>query len=254
MSNCELLCSRSIQDQAYDLLGQLIIERQTKILLAEIESEMAQGKTAEMDAFFAKLDKTNLAKIERYCRKANRKTFISRTLLEFAQITAIVFTVFALTVSIALATSHTIRVRVIQMLINIEEQYTEIELVEDEKASFDIPAEWNGNYYLTQVPTNLEIVNIQTMDQSSLVEYADSETKMIVLRFQEFDESSKINVDTEDSILSKVVINDQEGHMSIKGTTTQLFWTNGYKCFVLTSKNMSQEEVLIIAESIHFIK
>jgi len=42
---------RSLEDRAYDLFGEMLIERETAALLAEIEAEKARGDTAEMDAF-----------------------------------------------------------------------------------------------------------------------------------------------------------------------------------------------------------
>lgn len=54
--------NRSVQDKAYDPLGELLIERQTERLLKEMEEEKAQGATAKMDTFLPNRIKSTLQK------------------------------------------------------------------------------------------------------------------------------------------------------------------------------------------------
>lgn len=246
--------NRSIQDRAYDLLGELIIVRQTERLLKEIEEEKARGDTVQMDAFFAKHDRINLAKIQAYYRKQKIRRFFQETLPKIAQTAAIVIAVLTLTGGVAIATSHTVRVHVMQLLINIEEQYTEIKLVENTAASFDVPAEWRGSRYPSRIPDHLTLSNISTTENVRLVEYADVLTGNIVLRFQEFDESAEANVDTEKAKLTKISVNGQIGYITEKGEAVNVFWSDGHNCFLLTTKGMEPEETLDIAQSVRSTK
>ena len=59
----------SLEDRAYDLFGEILLQRETAALLTEIETEKARGDTAEMDAFFAKQDVKNLEKIQRHANQ-----------------------------------------------------------------------------------------------------------------------------------------------------------------------------------------
>lgn len=242
--------NRSVQDKAYDLLGELIIEQQTKRLLKEIEEEKTRGDTAEMEAFFAKQDRINLAKIQAYSRKQKAKRLFQHTLPRIGQIAAIVIALVALAGSVAIAASDAVRVRVMQMLINIEEQYTEIKLVEDEAASFDVPAGWNGECFPSDIPENLVLMNVGGTKAANYAEYADEHTGAIVLRFQEFDESTEANVDTEWAKMVKISINDQVGYVVVKDKVVSVFWSDRYHYFLLTTKDMGQEETLDIAKSV----
>lgn len=246
--------NRSVQDKAYDLLGELIIEQQTKRLLKEIEEEKTRGDTAEMEAFFAKQDRINLAKIQAYSRMQKAKRLFQHTLPRIGQIAAIVIALVALAGSVAIAASDAVRVRVMQMLINIEEQYTEIKLVEDEAASFDVPAGWNGDYFPSHLPGDLELLHIGGASEVNYVEYVSIRTGTIALRFQELDRSAEAHVDTEEAALDEVAINGQNGYIVVKDSTVQIFWTDGYKYFLLATKNIGKEETLFIAESVKPVK
>lgn len=108
---------RNLEDRAYDLFGELLLERETAALLAEIEADKARGDTAQMDAFFAKQDAKNLETILRHFRRLRARIFFRETLPRIGQIAAIVVAVVAVAGSVAIATSHTIRVQVMQLLV-----------------------------------------------------------------------------------------------------------------------------------------
>lgn len=63
---------RSLNDKAYDLFGELLLEQETNKLLEEIEDEKARGDTAEMDAFLPRT-------IRKTCNESTR-TFIGGVL------------------------------------------------------------------------------------------------------------------------------------------------------------------------------
>ena len=43
----------SLEDKAYDLLGDMLVERNTARYMHELEEDAARGGDAEMEAFFA---------------------------------------------------------------------------------------------------------------------------------------------------------------------------------------------------------
>lgn len=60
---------QSLDDLAYDLLGEMILERETKRLLEELEQEKQSGDTAEMEAFYKRMNSRCLEQIHTYFRK-----------------------------------------------------------------------------------------------------------------------------------------------------------------------------------------
>ena len=242
--------NRSAQDRAYDLLGQLLIERQTQRLLKEIEDEKALGNTIEMEQFFAKQEQLHLSRIRAYCRKERMKRLFQITLPKAGKIAAVFIALLALAGGVAIASSHAVRVRVMQLLIRVEEQYTELKLVEDDEASFEVPVGWKGDSFLSYVPEGLVLSNVGGIEGASFVEYKDPQTQSIRLRFQEFDASVESNIDTEGAEIIEVSVRGFDGFMSLKGATTMVVWSDGLDYFVLTTKGMAQEETLAIAEAV----
>ena len=99
---------RNINERAYDLLGEILLQQETDVLLAEIEKDKAVGNTKDMDAFTTRYDAKNLAKIHRYFRLQRARTFLYHTLPKIGQIAAILIAIVTLAGGVAIATSHTV--------------------------------------------------------------------------------------------------------------------------------------------------
>ena len=254
MEKNEVISGRSLQDRAYDLLGQMLVERETEKLVRELEQDRAYGHTTQMDAFFARQDRGNLAQIQAYCRKQRTKQLLQRTLPRIGKIASVVIAVIVLAGGAAIATSHTMRVRVMRLLVEMEKSHTTVKFAEDEEASFDVPAGWRGDSFPFYIPDDLELLKADGRKAMSYVEYVDSQKTEIVLRFLEFDESAKVNVDTENAKLNAIIINGQQGYIAAKESTVKLFWSNGRKFFLLVTKGMLLEETIKIATSVKPIK
>lgn len=241
---------RSLADKAYDFLGDILLQAETEELLMEIEQEKSSGDTAEMDTFFARQDQHNLQQIQRYFRKQGYKRLFTKTLPKVAQIAAVFIAVIALAGSVAIATSHTVRVHVMKLLYEMEEEYTTIKMVEDEEASFDVPAEWQGTSYLSYIPSNLTILNIYNSRSHNIIQYASVEDNQLSLSFSEIESSAEANLDTENAITEEVLIQNHIGILSTKNEQIGICWTNGHKYFVIIANGFSKEELISIANGV----
>ena len=245
---------RSLEDRAYDLFGELLLQRETAALLAEIEAEKARGETTEMDTFFAKQDKKNLEAIQRHFKRHRAQVFFRETLPRIGQIAAIVVAVVAVAGSVAIATSHTIRVQMMKLLVNIEEEYTELKLQEDPTASFDIPAEWGGENYPSFLSDSLVAGMVFSYPDSNSVELIDQKTGAVMGQFSEYGAATEANIDTEDAIQEPVMIGLSQGCLVKKGNRLSLYWDNGRKYFVLMISDQDEATVVRMAESVVRIK
>ncbi|MBR2923725.1 MAG: DUF4367 domain-containing protein [Clostridia bacterium] len=241
---------RSLADKAYDFLGDILLQAETEELLMEIEQEKSSGDTAEMDTFFARQDQHNLQQIQRYFRKQGYKRLFTKTLPKVAQIAAVFFAVIALAGSVAIATSHTVRVHVMKLLYEMEEEYTTIKMVEDEEASFDVPAEWQGTSYMSYVPESYSVCNILSHGNNHIVEYSDNVTGEVVLAFAEHGKNIETNVDTEDATSQIISINGYNGLLFSKGATHSVFWSDESQYYYLTLSNATVYELISIANSV----
>jgi len=241
---------RSLEDRAYDLFGEMLLQRETAALLAEIGAERARGDTAEMDAFFAKQDVKNLERIQRHFRRHRARVFFRQTLPRVGQIAAVIIAVVAVAGSVAIATSHTLRVQVMQLLVNIEEEYTELKLQENPAASFDIPAEWGGENYPSYIPDGFILGAVHSNSSYSSVSYSDTTGEGRKLYFSELGESAEANLDTEASAIKPIQIHGYHGTVAIKGTKISAYWDDGRHYFILITEGLDEPTFMRVADGV----
>ena len=86
------------------------------------------------------------------------------------------------------------------------------------------------------------------------LQYSNSNGGIII--FQQWPESSLINIDTENAEeISKVIIQEADGMIVKKGNLFTITWINNSYIFILDiyQGNMTREEVFTIAESVRKI-
>ena len=244
---------RNLDDKAYDLFGEMLLERETAALLSAIEEEQAAGDK-EADAFAARCDAKNLETIRRYFHRQHVRTFFGKTLPGIGRVAAIVIAVLTIAGGIAIATSHTIRVQVMKLFTTVEEEYTELTLVEDTEASFDVPGDWEGAYYPAYVPEGMEVSSMYSLPWQSAIEYVDQTDATRRYDYFENEEGVVANVDTEGAILQSVDIHGNPATLSKKDRVMMLFWNDGKKYFVISAENLDESTVMEIAEGVKRIE
>ena len=207
-----------------------------------------------MDAFFAEQDRANLKKIEAYARKQRSRRLLFHTLPRIGQAAAIVMAVIFLAGSVAVATSHTVRVHVMQLLLHIEKEYTELSLVEDEDASFDVPAEWQGSSFPAYIPEGMEIFECYSSRSSSNITYESVSDENRTLTFTEADASTITTLDTENAAVRKITVNGDSGYIAVKENTILIFWSDGAHYYVVITHGIDETTTIEIAQSVKKIK
>ncbi|HPJ03625.1 MAG TPA: DUF4367 domain-containing protein [Candidatus Limiplasma sp.] len=245
---------RDINERAYDLLGELLLQQETEALLAEIEQEKVSGNTDAYESFSARQDMKNLKRIHRYFRLQRTRTFFRHTLPKIGQIAAILIAVITIAGGVAIATSHSIRVQVMKMLVQMEEQYTSLSLVEDTEASFEIPLEWTGEYYPSYIPESFEANVVISFPGNHMVEFFTGESATIRIIFSEYGDSTMANIDTENATVKAITIGNDSGFISIKDSHIYIYWDNGRAFFVLQTNGIVEDEAIRIAQSVMLVK
>ena len=245
-----ILEDRTLADRAYDLFGEMLLERETAALLAEIEAEKARGEPAMSDDFFAKQDAKHLAAIGRHFRRHRARVFFRETLPRIGQIAAIVIATVAVAGSVAIAASQTIRVQVLRLLTNIEQEYTELKLQADPAASFDIPAEWGGENYPSYIPEGFALGAVHSNPGFSSVSYTDTTDAGRKINFSELGEDSEANLDTENAALEPIQVSGHQGTLVTKLNRISAYWDDGRHYFILITRGLDRATFLRMATGI----
>ena len=174
---------------------------------------------------------------------------MQRILPRAISVAASLVILLAIATPFAVANISSIRVKVLQMLIRIEEDHAKLSLVENEDASFDVPSGWQGDYYPTHIPDGYGVSNV--IPYYATVEFSNTEGN--VLTFNECSESDQYNIDSENALMSYEFINGQQVFVIDRTTSATVARSNGSKLFIVTGR-VSTEESLKIAESVRIIK
>ncbi len=238
--------SQTLTDQAYDLLGEMILERETAQLLAQIDEERRQGETARMDAFFTCQEKKHRRQIQHFLAHQRRVHFFTVSLPRALRIAAMIVMVLLVVGGSALAVSPQLRTRVWELIYQTMPQWTDARMV-DSALLVDVPDQWNGRKYLSWLPSGLELSNVQDMQNLRLVEYRDENTKKVKLLFQEMDENGIMNLNSEDAEVKSVAINEYEALFIRRQEVCTLCWTDGVSSYLLSTHDMTDQETMDIA-------
>ncbi len=243
--------SRNLQDRSWDLLAEMWLDREADEILREIETERAEGKTAEMDAFLAQYDVKALREIEKSIRGHKIRRLTKVTLPRIARIAAVWIVMAVLVGGTAVAVSPTIRVNLMKLLVEITKEYTSLQIVKDDEAYIDIPAEWNGEYYPSIVPDGLIVRNVDT--DWNRVTYTFPDSFLLQFAYSETTDAT-VNIDSEDAVIKNVSIWGHEGTMVIKEDKIHIYWFDGKTLFELFVRGHSEEEVMIYVDGLRKIK
>lgn len=246
--------NRSLNDKAYDLFGELLLEQETHRMLQEIEDEKAGGETTEMDAFFAAHDRANLQRIQQYFRKQRLKAFMTKTVPKAIQVASIFIASIFVAGSIALATNETVRVEVMRLISTMSEEYTSLKLVEDEEASFDVPSDWQGNNYPSYLPADLQMFSMHSYVGYCSVSYKSAGKDAVELDFSELGSDTETNIDTENATICTIMIRDYPGFLAVKEERISLYWSDGQDYFILLARNIDKDSLIKVAESVRRVR
>lgn len=242
------------REQMFRIAATEYAEKEAEDIWTDIIAEEASGATREMDAHLAKTQPQTLKTIRNALFRGKVKKVARQTLPRIGQAVAVMIAVLSISLSVAAATIHTVRVRVLEFLVNIEEQYTELSLREDPVRSFDIPADWEGDYYPSEMPEGFIVSNVIKGTGRCGIDFVSQDDKKISIFFSEHTESSFTNLDTENSQLSAEIVNGVAGLVSSKLEKTSISWSRDSRYFVLICYGLTKDEALKIANSVIRVK
>jgi hypothetical protein len=229
-------------------------QQEADLLMEQIAADEADGNTREEDTHFAQIEPKTLRIIRNAIRKRKLKKFAQQTLPKAGKVAASILLVLFIGLSVAIASVQSVRVRVLEILINIEDEYTELSLQENPGSSFDVPAEWSGSFYPSKIPEGFTISQIEGMFGNAFVSYVPDDDKSNRITFLEQGEDTYANLDTEDAVLSSTMVKGSPALFVVKGKTVSVAWATDNLYFVLICQGLQEKDVLAIANSVVRIK
>ena len=246
---------RTLEDEHLDTLIRLafldIEQEHTERIEERVNENSADMPIVEMDQAYENVKPMVTQRIDREVRKSQRSHFMKHTLPKYTQIAAVVVLVICIGSATAIASIRSVRVRVMELLINIEEKYTELSLVERDDLAFDVPADWKGAYYPSYVPDGFRYSGISDGVDSRKVSFINDQG--VLISFTEHGVDSGTNIDTEGADLSYIQVGGNSALVSSKDNATFITWSEFEHYYVLYAQG-SELEAIKIAEGMKRIR
>ncbi|MDD4096961.1 MAG: DUF4367 domain-containing protein [Oscillospiraceae bacterium] len=170
--------------------------------------------------------------VDRRVRRQHMLSMVGTTLPKAGKIAAGLLLIFFISLTTAVATVHSVRVKVMEIIFNIEDEYTEVSLREQEEAGFDVPGGWQGEYFPRFIPPGYSIDQLSCLSPLNSIMYTSADGDRII--FDECGSDVGANIDTEDAAITYVLINGNPGLIAKKANKTIISWADGDEFFILT--------------------
>lgn len=189
----ELQGARDEYEDALFRIAMLEMEiEKTEQLLADVEAGKTNVGISALDREADQSRSTIYAVIDRHLRRMRINHFVRKTLPQAGLVAACVVAVLSIAAITALATSKTVRMKVFELLINTQKEYTELSLVESQEGAFDVPSDWAGEYYPSFIPEGFQLVETEGYPGWSEAFYQNEDAG--ILFFSEYESSSYANI------------------------------------------------------------
>lgn len=164
---------------------------------------------------------------------------------------AVLLIIFAIGMPAAIATVQPVRARVMELIFEIERQYTRVSLQEKPGSGVEVPAEWGGEYYPSYIPEGYEVDEV--VDLLGIQDILFISQVGGRFSFSELGADSGSNIDTENASIKYIMIKGNPGLLAVKEGKSVVSWADFDRYFVV-SGNLSGEEAMQIADSVVRIK
>lgn len=211
----------------------------------EIKNDPQYEPSADLVKRFNKLLKKNF-------RKQKLISFAKKSQKILSRVGIFIFA-FAVLFAVMFSTVSAFRIQVLNLLLTFEDEYMSVRLDGDSNNTEDISNIYFHNIYApSYIPEGYWLNNFSNGKSFKMIEYINDNENLI--QFFEFNSTMNGNIDTEDAqTIKPIKINGSDGMLVIKNETITISWAYENRGFVLSAQ-MSEEEIVKIAESTVFIK
>lgn len=232
----------SYEDRIFSLaMKNISAEVEGKILYRENMQPVIELPPPEAKERFTRLLDKHLKNRRKNMRKGN---LLRKALLIVAAAVA-VFAVAMLTVS-------AFRAQVLNLFMTPEKDYTYVQITDSapEPSISSLPVDWKNAYMPTYIPDGYEVTSVTNINNFKSIRF-DKDSS--ALYYSEFNSTNGMALDTETAPLAKPVsINGYDGTLIQKESKLNITWVMANRLFTIAG-NISQEELIKIAESVKYI-
>lgn len=191
--------------------------------------------------------------------KKNKALAARRRILKILNRSAVAMLVLVVILGTTVASVEALRVRVLNLWLDIQPEYTSFQLTESgsnpAKGSADNtspPVNWTKAYVPTYIPEGYTVNRITNREFYKNICFQNEQGQFII--YSELGEGSNAAVDTENAeVMKTVAINGQQGTLIEKNATVTIVWAMDNRMFIIQTQN-DQETARKIAEGVKYVE
>lgn len=248
-----------LQEQHLDAMIGLAFDLDDAEEALRLSSEPDPALTPQEEEQAEAIFQTVLARLderEKAVRQQRRRETMKRWIPRVIEVAACLALVLAIAMPVAVANSSAFRSRVLRLLFepDVEQGAMYIRLMEDPDAAFDVPEEWDGEYFPSYLPEGYSVSLIDTI-LSTVVFRSDTNPDIdVYIVFSEYGADTVEYSGTDNATIYNVDINGSTAHV-IDGYTGSIHsvsvkWSGEDKWFIVDTYGLESAEALKIAESV----
>lgn len=236
------------EDSLFKLVMHDAAEKEGKLFLEEKEKLKNDLECMPCEAglkrFGQQLD-AHLKKPKAYAKRQRVLKALNRVALAMLAVIVILFA--------SVATVQAVRVRVLNFLMDIQQEYTSFQLKDSSSDSEgnSAPIDWHKAYVPTYIPDGYEVSATSQNENYKKIEFIDLQGSLIT--YMELSAGHKPAVDTENaSAFEAVIINGHEGSLIVKNSLVTVIWAINDRMFMIRGQ-MEKDTAVKMAEGVKYI-
>jgi len=236
------------EDSLFKLVMHDAAEKEGKLFLEEKEKLKNDLECMPCEAglkrFSQQLD-AHLKKPKAYAKRQRVLKALNRVALAMLAVIVILFA--------SVATVQAVRVRVLNFLMDIQQEYTSFQLKDSSSGSEgnSAPIDWHKAYVPTYIPDGYEVSAISNSESLKRIEFKNPQGMFIT--YMEISEGNKPALDTENaSAFKPVSINGHEGSLIVKNSLVTVIWAMNDRMFMIRGQ-MEKDTAVKMAEGVKYI-
>ncbi len=220
-------------------------------LLAEEEDTLVRcdqkiKDDAQLEQLAVQGEQRMLKHINKSYRMNQIKCITRNAIPQVIRVAASILLFCYLGLTVAIAADSSVRIMIMEFIMNIEEEYTEFGFKESGEY-IDIPFEWEGYYYPTHIPDGFTVSHIAPMN----VTYMSNTGKL--LEFDDMADGTRGTIDTENASIEFITINGHNAMLVQKEQWVSILWSVDNR-ILLIGYTGETNEAIRIAESVRMIR
>ena len=198
------------------------------------------SETNTLDAWFDDYNK-QLKKLDQKRKFRSRVQLLSKRVAIFIAIALV--GIFVTTMSV-----EAFRIKLFNIVTEVTDKYTKVCIVETEN-SLESQIDWDSYYAPEYIPEGYTFSNSEHFGEIKIIFYSDTSGKEI--QFSQTPVNPEYQIDTEDAVVTEVIVNAEKGILVEKEGLLTLIWTTGEKTFHIIGE-IKRDEIIKMAGSLKY--